>query len=239
MRYVTAMAVLTAIAVAFGVAFAAPASAQIIVGAPATGYNFIPFGSTAGYPEYQQVYASSDFSGTITIDDIEFYTVAGSGTGTPNTGLVTISLSTTSAAVNGLNTNLSLNLGSNNTMVYDATLPAVQSSGVLDIPLSTPFTYNPADGNLLVDIVEATSYTGGPGFEFNSASGGVFSRGFSGQTIPVNNDSGLVTGFSVTPLPAALPLFTTGLGALGLLGWRRKRTSPRTICHSQPPDQTI
>jgi hypothetical protein len=27
----------------------------------------------------------------------------------------------------------------------------------------------------------------------------------------------------VTPLPAALPLFATGLGALGLLGWRRKR----------------
>jgi len=27
----------------------------------------------------------------------------------------------------------------------------------------------------------------------------------------------------VTPLPAALPLFATGLGALALLGWRRKR----------------
>ena len=26
-----------------------------------------------------------------------------------------------------------------------------------------------------------------------------------------------------TPLPAALPLFVTGLGALGLFGWRRKR----------------
>jgi hypothetical protein len=26
-----------------------------------------------------------------------------------------------------------------------------------------------------------------------------------------------------TPLPAALPLFATGLGALGLLGWRKKR----------------
>ena len=28
---------------------------------------------------------------------------------------------------------------------------------------------------------------------------------------------------SETPLPAALPLFVTGLGAMGLLGWRRKR----------------
>ena len=28
---------------------------------------------------------------------------------------------------------------------------------------------------------------------------------------------------STTPLPAALPLFATGLGALGLFGWRRKR----------------
>ncbi len=28
---------------------------------------------------------------------------------------------------------------------------------------------------------------------------------------------------SQTPLPAALPMFATGLGALGLLGWRRKR----------------
>jgi hypothetical protein len=28
---------------------------------------------------------------------------------------------------------------------------------------------------------------------------------------------------AATPLPAALPLFATGLGALGLLGWRKKR----------------
>jgi hypothetical protein len=30
-------------------------------------------------------------------------------------------------------------------------------------------------------------------------------------------------GTSAVPLPAALPLFATGLGALGLLGWRRKK----------------
>jgi hypothetical protein len=31
--------------------------------------------------------------------------------------------------------------------------------------------------------------------------------------------------FSVTPIPAALPLFASGLGGLGLLGWHRKRTA--------------
>jgi len=29
-----------------------------------------------------------------------------------------------------------------------------------------------------------------------------------------------------TPIPAALPLFATGLGAMGLFGWRRKRKAP-------------
>jgi hypothetical protein len=35
-----------------------------------------------------------------------------------------------------------------------------------------------------------------------------------------------VTGtvsINTTPLPTALPLFATGLGGLGLLGWRRKQ----------------
>lgn len=33
----------------------------------------------------------------------------------------------------------------------------------------------------------------------------------------------------VTPLPATLPLFATGLGAMGLLGWRRKRKNAAAI----------
>ena len=37
----------------------------------------------------------------------------------------------------------------------------------------------------------------------------------------VNND--FLAPTAATPLPAALPLFATGLGGLGLLGWRRKR----------------
>jgi hypothetical protein len=42
---------------------------------------------------------------------------------------------------------------------------------------------------------------------------GAFSIGVTGEADPVG----------ATPLPAALPLFATGLGALGLLGWRRKK----------------
>jgi CHRD domain len=36
--------------------------------------------------------------------------------------------------------------------------------------------------------------------------------------------AGEIRGFLETPLPASLPLFATGAGALGLLGWRKKRT---------------
>jgi hypothetical protein len=32
-----------------------------------------------------------------------------------------------------------------------------------------------------------------------------------------------LASLTATPNPAALPLFVTGLGGLGLLGWRRKR----------------
>jgi hypothetical protein len=34
---------------------------------------------------------------------------------------------------------------------------------------------------------------------------------------------------ATTPVPAALPLFATGIGALGLLGWRRKRKNTAAI----------
>jgi hypothetical protein len=60
-------------------------------------------------------------------------------------------------------------------------------------------------------------FNGSPG---NSASirGGTFSDLNKAFTFQI-----LGSELAQTPLPAALPLFATGLGALGLVGWRRKR----------------
>jgi hypothetical protein len=39
----------------------------------------------------------------------------------------------------------------------------------------------------------------------------------------------LVSNTQLTPLPAALPLFASGLGGLGLLGWRRKKRKSAAV----------
>ena len=44
----------------------------------------------------------------------------------------------------------------------------------------------------------------------------------NGVTFEISNGIGNAPP-NATPIPAALPLFASGLGALGLLGWRRKR----------------
>ena len=49
---------------------------------------------------------------------------------------------------------------------------------------------------------------------------GVFGEAFPGANLV---EIATAAATTATPLPAALPLFATGLGALGLLGWRRKR----------------
>jgi hypothetical protein len=61
------------------------------------------------------------------------------------------------------------------------------------------------------DTISSVSVNFIGGLPFNSTSA-------AGQAVPRG-----------TPLPTALPLFATGLGGLGLLGWRRKRKSRMSL----------
>jgi hypothetical protein len=64
-------------------------------------------------------------------------------------------------------------------------------------------------------VLEDAGQGGGPLLQFND---GVDSK----STSSVSGNVQIGTA-SATPLPATFPLFATGVGAMGLLGWRRKR----------------
>jgi hypothetical protein len=75
---------------------------------------------------------------------------------------------------------------------------------------------NPNSGNAYVEYSFLVSGTGSDTLKF-------FENvpGFGALAL----DDVSLTSVAATPLPAALPLFASGLGALGFLGWRRKRTA--------------
>jgi hypothetical protein len=63
----------------------------------------------------------------------------------------------------------------------------------------------------------------------NERAGLTFSGAIIGSTTSSNN-FGTATGtVTATPLTAAPPHFATGLGAMGLLGWRRKRKAQAVL----------
>jgi hypothetical protein len=115
----------------------------------------------------------------------------------------------------------------------------------------TPFTGNQAylsfewgrgPNNEYMPAVEVIDFTkwgpGTPGWYLFGPNGYVDFQTFV-QNKPIFPDGAPEKGFftvaflNPTPVPAALPLMITGLGALGFVGWRRRRASAGTLA---PPD---
>ncbi|MGF1447390.1 MAG: VPLPA-CTERM sorting domain-containing protein [Pikeienuella sp.] len=233
-------------AVAALVSFAGSASAAslIPVGNTTTegnAGNVIPFNTRFVPQQYQQIWDASVFgTDPLTITAISFR-VEGIFEDFPGgpTELV-LGFTTTSAEVDGLSNTLADNIGTPLVTVAQNPVMGSASGGALPngepnpfgatITFDTPYEYDPANGNLLMDV-SILSEVGPSGFDAVDTVGDATSRAVTSPLGVTNDSVGLVVAFEVSegggavvPLPAGIWLSLTALVGLGMIG--RRRTGP-------------
>jgi hypothetical protein len=97
----------------------------------------------------------------------------------------------------------------NTVTVFDGAAQLTQFSMTSLLPSLTNGFLNltAGPGEVITQIIETNSPPGQPGH----------------CCFETDNYAAILTTPSPVPLPATFPLFATGIGAIGLLGWRRKR----------------
>jgi hypothetical protein len=200
-------------------------------------FGMDPSSASPAFPDfaangvYQQVYAASSFSGPITITQIAF---ASSGAFSSGPGLANfnfnIGLSTSGAGPGSLSTSFAANRGADFAQVFSGPLNvSLTANDQFDLVINIiPFTYDPAAGNLLLDVSlsSATVFGGGSNLYFLAGFDPATSRianPTGGTTASVADGFGLQTRFSTTEVPEPATVLLLGTGIAGLAARIRKR----------------
>jgi len=204
------------------------AFADVIVGLPAstTEGNCIPFGCAIGFSRFQEVYDASSFPTPIEIDALDFFEAPFIPSQTLGGGDFVLRLSTTSKPVGGLDTaNMNNNVGADLALFASVTLPSGTAPAVLSFT-GTPFDYDPALGNLLLDVSFTGIASGGlASFLVPQDAGGLLSRCISTDGRTCGQDtSALITRFvtAAAPVPEPGTLAVVALSVATLYALRRK-----------------
>ena len=213
-------------------ASAAALATELVIGDPnvyQVGQNAFPFSTLPAYyghpsTRYQQVYAASAFGGPIDIHELVFYATSNTQAPIPNSTMQ-LFLSVTDRGVNEISYRpFDDNLGANTRLFANLSGGLSLTNTELVIG-GVPFYYDPALGNLLLDlrVSGATAGQTGPFFAalMGDGSGPMpFSR-WHDFGIGFDN-RGLVTGFrSKVTEPGTLALLGLGLAGLGAIRRRK------------------
>ena len=189
--------------------------------------------TSSGYPlfsgnsiqlRHQQVFGASQFSSLSVpqyINQISFRLDKQAFPFTSNIPNIKINLSTTKGSPDGLSTTFSQNIGADNTLVFDGSILLTSANAGpvggpknfdINFDLKTPFLYNPAQGNLLLDIKNYTQANNSipnldTTFETGDSTSQILFVGSNVDTAITGNASstGLITQFTTTAAGATPP----------------------------------
>jgi hypothetical protein len=204
---------------------------------PHAAFNAIPFGSASGpgAGEYQEIYSASLFGGPV---DLTSFAFSPDTTGLYSANVV-LRLTTTSVSVGSLSNNLNSNFATPLTTVFSNAAFSESVTGgsetfSLVFDLTTPFLYNPASGNLLLDVLISGQTYSGFGFSRSDA-GPIISRAYN-VAIGNNADSvGLRTTIGFTSVPEPGTMFLTLVGLATALVVVSGKSPSRNPCVSKRP----